>query len=251
MRSRFGAGDRAAVAAALAAPLAVAAVVLPFRASWPNANVALLLVVVVVAAVAVVANRIAGALAAVCAAAWFDFFFIMPYDRFTLRGSAGAATAGLLLLAGLAVSQLAAHYRRVRAIVITDAGYLTLVTETTALARSARAPMVVADQVQEQLAVLLGLEESRFERGPPRGRSPRLEADGAVMAGHQRWDVDRAGLPGEVELLVSGHGRRYGRFLLRPRPGSKPSLQARRVAARLADLVGQAFTASDPARSAR
>ena len=42
--------DRAAIAAAVIAPLAAAAILLPFRASWPNTNVALLLVVVVVGA---------------------------------------------------------------------------------------------------------------------------------------------------------------------------------------------------------
>ena len=36
--------DGAAIAAALAAPLVVVAVLLPFRASWSNTNVALLLV---------------------------------------------------------------------------------------------------------------------------------------------------------------------------------------------------------------
>jgi hypothetical protein len=41
-----------------------AAILLPWRASWPNTNVALLLVVVVVA-VAAIGNRTAGALAAV------------------------------------------------------------------------------------------------------------------------------------------------------------------------------------------
>ena len=42
--------DRAALAAALVAPLAAAAVLLPFRSSWSNTNVALLLVVVALAA---------------------------------------------------------------------------------------------------------------------------------------------------------------------------------------------------------
>ena len=55
--------DRIAIVAALAAPLAAAAVLLPFRASWSNTNVALLLVVVIVG-VAAIGNRIAGALAA-------------------------------------------------------------------------------------------------------------------------------------------------------------------------------------------
>ena len=66
--------NRIAIVAALAAPLAAAAVLLPFRASWSNTNVALLLVVVIVG-VAAIGNRVAGALAAVWAALWFDFFF--------------------------------------------------------------------------------------------------------------------------------------------------------------------------------
>ena len=45
---RVATRDGGAVAAALVAPLAAAAVLLPFRASWSNTNVALLLMVVVV-----------------------------------------------------------------------------------------------------------------------------------------------------------------------------------------------------------
>jgi Domain of unknown function (DUF4118) len=59
-------------------------ILLPWRGSWSNTNVALLLVVVVVA-VAAVGNRAAGTLAALGAAAWFDFFFTVPYQRFTIR----------------------------------------------------------------------------------------------------------------------------------------------------------------------
>src|SRR5262249_5979259 len=48
---RYLTRDRAAIALALAAPLAAAAILLPFRSSWPNTDVALLLVVLVVGAV--------------------------------------------------------------------------------------------------------------------------------------------------------------------------------------------------------
>ena len=68
---RYLTRDRIAIGAALAVPLGAAAVLLPFRASWSNTNVALLLVVVVVG-VAAIGNRVAGALAAVWAAVWFD-----------------------------------------------------------------------------------------------------------------------------------------------------------------------------------
>jgi uncharacterized protein DUF4118 len=248
--TRYLTRDRAAIACAVLAPLAAALILLPFRASWPNTNVALLLVVVVVA-VAALGNRAAGALAAAGAAVWFDFFFTVPYERFTIRSAADVTTFILLLVVGVAVSQLAAYARRLKVIAITDAGYLAQIQETTALAQSARSPHDVAEHVREQLPGLLGLEAARFEFGSLLSHPPRLQADGTVTAGSGRWDVEHAGLPEEVELRVSGGGQYYGRFLLTPRPGSRPSLQARLVAVSLADLAGRAFSAGAAARIAR
>ncbi|MGH3285691.1 MAG: DUF4118 domain-containing protein [Streptosporangiaceae bacterium] len=152
---RYLSRDRLAIAAALVAPLAAAAILLPFRASWSNTNVALLLVVVGVAAIG---NRVAGGVAAVWAAVWFDFFFTLPYYRFTIRSSADVTTAVLLLLTGLAVSQLAARARRLKVIAITDESYLAQFRQTASLAQSARSPGVVVDHVREQLVGLLDLE---------------------------------------------------------------------------------------------
>jgi hypothetical protein len=56
--TRYLTRDAAAVAAAVLGPLALAAVLLPARGSWPNTNVALLLVAAVVA-VACLGNRLA------------------------------------------------------------------------------------------------------------------------------------------------------------------------------------------------
>jgi hypothetical protein len=248
--ARNRARDAVAVVAAVAVPLAAAAVLLPFRASWSNTNVALLLVVVVVA-VAAIGNRVAGALAAVSAAAWFDFFFTLPYYRFTIRTSPDVTTAVLLLVTGLAVSQLAVRARRLKVTAITDERYLAQIHQTAALAQSARSPEAVAEHVREQLAALLDLEECSFEFGSLLSHPPRLEGDGTVMAGDRRWDVESAGLPPEIELRVSGNGQYYGRYLLTSRPGSKPSLQARLVAAALADQAGRAYSSEQALRSAR
>src|SRR6516225_916639 len=226
--------DRIAILAALVAPLAVAAILLPFRASWSNTNVALLLVVVIVG-VSAIGNRVAGALAAVGAAVWFDFFFTLPYYRFTIRSSDDITTAVLLLVTGLAVSQLAARARRLQVVAITDEGYLAQIHDTAALAQSARSPDAVVDHVRDQLIGLLGLDGSRFEYGTLLGHPPRLEPDGTIMTGHGRWDVEQRGLPaGEIELRAFGHGQYYGRFMLKPKPGAKPSRQARLVAVTLA-----------------
>ena len=80
--SRYVNRDRLAVLAALAVPLALAAILIPFRTSFPNTDAALALILVVVA-VAANGDRLAGVLAAVSAAVWFDFFLTQPYERFS------------------------------------------------------------------------------------------------------------------------------------------------------------------------
>ena len=248
--TRYLTRDRIAILAALVAPLAAAAILLPFRSSWSNTNVALLLVVVIVA-VSAIGNRIAGVLAAVGSAVWFDFFFTLPYYRFTIRSSDDVTTAVLLLATGLAVSQLAARARQLQVVAITDEGYLTQIHDTAALAQSARSPDAVVDHVRDQLVGLLGLEGFRFEYGSLLGHPPRLEPDGTIaMTGHAQWDVEQRGLPAdEIELRTFGNGQYYGRFMLKPKPGARPSLQARLVAVTLADQAGRALAASQAARN--
>jgi hypothetical protein len=249
--TRYLTRDRAAIAAALIGPLVAAAVLLPFRASWPNTNVALLLVVVVVA-VAAIGNRIAGAVAAIGAAVWFDFFFTLPYERFTIRSSADVTTFALLLVVGVAVSQLAAYARRLKVVAITDAGYLAQIHQTASLTQTAKAPEDVVEHVRQQLIGVLDLQECRFEYGVLLGHPPRLEPDGTVLAGLGRWDVEDVGLPAkEIELRVFGNGQYYGRFMMRPNPSSRPSLQARLVAVTLAEQAGRALATGTMASSSR
>ena len=246
--TRYLTRDRVAIAVAVVAPLAAAVILLPWRGSWSNTNVALLLVVVVVA-VAAIGNRTAGALAAVGAAVWFDFFFTVPYGRFTIRSSSDVTTFVLLLVVGVAVSQLAARARRLKVITITDAGYLAQIHESAALGQSATSAQTVVDHVREQLIGLLDLRDCRFEYGMLIGHPPRLEQDGTISTWYGHVDVDLAGMPDEeVELRTFGNGQYYGRFMLTPNPGSKPTLQARVVAVTLADLAGRALGAAAPSR---
>jgi hypothetical protein len=59
-----------------------------------------------------------------------------------------------------------------------------------------------------------------------------------------------AGLPAEeIELRTFGNGQYYGRFMLKPKPGSRPSLQARLVAVTLANQAGRALAAGQAARN--
>ncbi|MGC0417095.1 DUF4118 domain-containing protein [Embleya sp. AB8] len=239
--TRYPQRDRLAMLAAVLAPVAVAGVVAPFRAHFAAANVALCMVVVVVA-VAANGHRLAGAVAALSATVWFDFFFTRPYESFSITRSADAQMAVLLLLVGLAVSQIAARARRLQVVVITDAEHLARIRDIAEAARSSGSPDAVVDAVKAQLITLLDLRGCRFEYGTLIGRPPRLEQDGSVTVGARTWDVERRGLPAEeIELRVYRGGHFHGRFLLEPRPGAVPSRQARLVAVTLADQVGASF----------
>ena len=111
---------------------------------------------------------------------------------------------------------------------------------TAALAQASLSPEAVAEYV----GGLLDLQEWRFEYGSLRSHPPRLDSDGSIAEGHSALDVEQAGLPPELELRVVGNGQYYGRFLMRPRPGARPTLQARLVAVALAQQVGHAYSAA-------
>ncbi|TQF02856.1 DUF4118 domain-containing protein [Kitasatospora acidiphila] len=240
MRRYTTTGPLSLIGAALA-PLVLSAVLLPLRGHLANTNVALLLVVAIVA-VAAFGHRLAGAVAALSAAVWFDFFFTRPYEQFAISRSSDIVTAALLLAVGLAASQLAAKARKFEVVAITDAGYLTRIHETAARARSANSAPAVVDYVRAQLMDLLQLRGCRFEFGSLLGHPPRLEEDGSIAVGRKVWDTDVLGMPAEeVELRVYGNGRYVGRFMLDPVPGSMPSRQTLVVAVTLADQAGAAI----------
>ncbi|MFF2847773.1 DUF4118 domain-containing protein [Streptomyces sp. NPDC058001] len=232
--------DRIALGAALVGPLAVTGVLAPFRTHIAAANLALILVVAVVA-VSALGNRVAGALAGVSAAVWFDFFLTRPYQTFSIGAGDDITAAVLLLAVGLAVSQLAARARNLRVVTINDAAHLTALHDAARLVQSG-SPDAVVEGVRRQLVAVLGLRGCRFEYGTLLGRPARLGQDGWVTVDGRDWDVDKAGWPdGEIELRASAAGRYVGRFMMEPTPGSIPSLQSRVVAVTLADHVGAAL----------
>ncbi|MEU4063094.1 DUF4118 domain-containing protein [Streptomyces wedmorensis] len=233
--------DVAAVAAAVLAPFLAALALLPLRTSVTPVNLALLLVVVVVA-VSALGNRWAGALAALSAVAWFDFFHTEPYQSFDIRDRADVETAVLLLLVGLAVSQLAARARVMRSAAGTDAEHLERLHRTIRLMRSGgRTTPELIDRVRLELVDVLELRECRFTVAvePAGSPPPRLQADGSVRVEGWIWDLDRQGWPdGEIELQAVAAGRVLGRFLMTPVPGAVPvPVEARLVAVDLAGLV--------------
>ena len=138
--------DRAAVLAGLAAPLALAVVLIPFRGSLPNTDAALALALVVVA-VAAAGHRLAGIVAAASAAAWFDFFLTVPYERFTITRRPDIETTVLILAVGIAVTEIAVRGRRQHAAAARRAGYLDGINAAARAVATGTEPQLLIEQV--------------------------------------------------------------------------------------------------------
>jgi Osmosensitive K+ channel histidine kinase len=239
MRDLLG-RERVVVLIALVGPLVVSVALVPFRDSFANTNAALILVLVIVA-VAATGNRVAGVLAALSAAVWFDVFLTRPFERLTITDRADLETTTLLLAVGVGVTELAAWGHRQRAHAHRDAGYLDGIRAAAeAVAAGSSSPDLI-DEVSRQLTRVLGLRACRFQYGVAGlGRPARLRDDGQVEWQGAVWDVERKGMPTEVdiELLVESGGRLQGRFLLSAASDTHPSMAQRLVAVTLASQVG-------------
>ena len=172
--------DRLAVLAALAAPLVLAAILVPFRTSFPNTDAALAMLLVVVA-VAANGYRLAGVLAAVSAAVWFDFFLTQPYERLSITHRTDIETTVLLLVIGVAVTEIAVWGRRQQAAATRRAGYLDGINSGARAVAAGGSASALIEQVTRQLTRLLTLRSCGFQYGVAGiDRPARMRDDGSV-----------------------------------------------------------------------
>jgi hypothetical protein len=238
--------DGAAVVAALIAPLAVVLVLVPFRDDVANTDAALVTVLVVVA-VAATGRRVAGMLAALSSGVWFDIFLTRPYGRFAIDNRTDLETTVLLLLVGIAVTELAVWGRGQQALASREAGYLAGIHAAAESVATGGSPTVLAGDVCDQLTRMFRLRRCQFDYGTGvvgGGDRPRLQHDGQLSWHGTIRDVEQDGLPlgQETELLVSSSAGYRGRFLLTATLDSRPSLPQRLVAVALADQVAAALS---------
>lgn len=236
-------------AAALGAPLVVAALLALVRDGVPGIDATLVLVLVVVG-VAATGSRSAGVAAALSSAVWFDFFLTVPYVSFTIDDREDLETAVLLALVSLAVTEVALWGRRQQARWSRNEGYLDGVVAAAGMAArgDTDADAVVAF-VAQQVHEVLAVDDCAFRPGPPSGL-PRLESDGSVTVHGRPVDVARDGLPFDdvVELPVVSGGTTYGCYRLTASTALvRPSVAQRRVAVALAGQAGAALASSGKA----
>jgi hypothetical protein len=140
-----------------------------------------------------------------------------PYGRFTIDDRADIETTVLLILVGVAVSEICLWGRRQQAKVSRESGYLSGVLSAAEQIGAGSAPAAsVIEHVQQQLVEVLGIDTARFQEATSQ-QLPTLEPDGDVTLGEHHIDVDRQGLADLRARRHRAHPRRGG---AEPVPGS-------------------------------
>jgi hypothetical protein len=228
--------------AAIAAPVIVAALLIPGRGHLNAGNNALVLVVAVVA-VAANGSRLAAAVAAIAAAISFDLFLTAPYYSLRIAYRDDVITDALLLVVGLVVGDLAARGRAHRALSFLRGSEVESMHAMTELVAEGEDPEFITIVAATELRDLLQLRDCRFSHALTVPSTAHVTPNGAVLIGTVPWATGKFGLPtSEVDLPVRSHGFIFGHFLLTPRPVVPVTDEELRVAVAIADQVGAAIS---------
>ena len=231
--------------AAVVVPIAVALLLVPSRGRLSAADDALVLVVVTVA-ISSWGHRAAAAVAALVAAASFDFLLTRPYGSFRISRQADLTTEMLFVIVGLLVGGMAARGRRHQQAAARGRLELWRIHDLGERIADGEDPDFVLIAVASELRELLSLQDCRFVRDQPSGKGAWIANDGTVRLNPLRWPTATAGLPTkQVELPVRGGGRVLGTFILTPTPAAPISQEQCVVAVALVDQLGAALTAHE------
>lgn len=233
------------IAAAAVGPLLCCAGLAVFRENVTAATAAMVLVLIVVGAAAT-GDRLAGVVAALSAGAGFDVFLTEPYLRLTIHDPQDVEVTVLLVLVGIAVTEVALWGRRQQARASRRSGYLDGVLGTSKIiAMREASPQALIDHVAHQIVTVLDIEDCRFVRGSgPGPQSVSLDHDGNVTRRGHRVNIERSGLPTDERIgLVVRHGDIvHGQYQLTAATRVvRPSVEQLKVAVLLADQVGAAL----------
>ena len=179
-----------------------------------------------------------------CRAASFDFLLTRPYESFRISRQADLTTELLFVVVGLLVGELAARGRRHRRAAAEGRLDLSRIHDMAERIAGGEEPDFVLMAVASELRDLLGLQDCRFVWDPPSGKGAWIDPDGTVRLNPLEWPTTSAGLPTkQVELPVRGAGRTLGTFILTPTPALPISQERCVVAVALADQLGSALSA--------
>jgi Domain of unknown function (DUF4118) len=231
----------AVVAAAVAAPVALTAALLPWRDQVPTATVALGLAVLV-SLLAAIGTRVSALIAAVSAALCFDVGFTQPYGSLAISHPQDIETTVLLLVGGLIVGQLSARNRRNRGLAVQTTEDLAHIQAVAEMMAAGAAPDEVVAAVARELQSMLRLRDCWFETSRPDRPGPTIDRNGNLSWGRIWWGFGTLGLPGkEITIEVEHDERRLGRYVLVAEPGTRVRRDQLRAAITLADQARAAL----------
>jgi K+-sensing histidine kinase KdpD len=230
---------------AVVAPVVVALLLVPARDHLTSADDALVLVVVTVA-IASTGNRARAFVAALVAAASFDFLLTRPYGSFRISRQADITTEVLFVLVGLIVGELAARGRKNRQAADLGRHEIARLHDLSQRIAEGEDADFILIAVAGELRQLLSLQDCRFVRQQPSGKGAWIASDGTVRLNPLRWPAATAGLPTRhVELPVRGGGQVVGTFILTPTPSTPISHEQCVVAVALADQLGASMASQE------
>lgn len=233
-------GQRQALVGAVLVPVVTSALLGLFRHSLANTSMALILVLAVVAA-ACTGYRSAGLVSALAAGLAFDFFLTAPYLTLAITDPTDLETAAMLLLVGVAVSELVQWGRRAQQQVRDRDSYLSALLAISDRNRGDDERWI--DEVGAHLIALLDLDRCSWSTGLD-PHEPRLESDGEVRLDGRLLRVDDDGLPIDSTIAVPvdiDDPGSPGFVLTAAAHVARPTLRQRRLARALADQTGWAL----------
>jgi K+-sensing histidine kinase KdpD len=202
-------------------------------------NAATLILVLLVVGAASTGDRLSGVLAAVSSALGFDFFLTQPYLQLRIDNVEDVELAVLLLVVGVAVSELASWGVRQGATAIEQAGFVHGALESADLAAGSTNVDDALERVSDSLRTLLGASEVTFEYGDHDASAAIVERNGTVRYQGKTLDLTRTGLPAAphafTAIPVVQRGAQVGYFRIStPSRDLRPSRDQLRVAVLLA-----------------
>lgn len=197
---------------AVAGPAVLAAALAVVREGTTQSTAAAVLVLAVVAAAAT-GDRASGVLAALSAAAGFDLFLTAPYLSLTIDHRDDLELAVVLVVVGLAVTELALWGHRQQGVARRQGAYLEGVLGLGEVAAHASEP-ALRESIAAAMASALDVDRVEWAAGMPSPDTPILDRTGRVWAGGRDLQVGQRGLPTDrVTAVPAGRGdERLGHF---------------------------------------
>jgi len=227
---------RLAYVAAIFVPLAVGALMIPWRDELDQSTA--LILVVPVLLVALAGGIGPGLLAAASATVTFDVLLTRPYFGFSIHSNDDVVAAVTLLIVGAVVGTVASRLATVD--IRAGSRRRTIGQFTTfvdAVADGDADDEAIVRDAATAISDILGLAGCEWKPGRAPTTAPTILPDGQLMAYLSDLSEDRAQLPDRTELLVASRGTDLGRFVLHPTRNHDVSIEERRAAAAVAQLL--------------